>query len=99
MARFCADAGQRVKTNFTISAAPRYARTMFLVFAAAVASSASATHTGVRSVATGQAVVRILESVRLRVGSDRAESGQPVRSMLIRGEDGSRVPARLVEFE
>jgi hypothetical protein len=43
--------------------------------------------------------IRIVNSVRLRVGAERSEEGRPLRMISLRGESGSLVPAKVVEFE
>jgi len=69
-----------------------------LVLLAATAAAA-AQPAPVAAVARAQVSIRVLNSVRLRVGADTSEDGRPVRSAMIRDTDGSRLPAKLVEFE
>jgi hypothetical protein len=52
-----------------------------------------------RSVAYARATVRIVSAVKLRVGAVRSEEGHLVLLKTIRGDDGARRAARLVEFE
>lgn len=69
-----------------------------LMLVAAIAAAA-AEPAAPRAVAQARASIRILSAVRLRVGAEQSDDGRPVRSSMIREIDGSRVPAKLVEFE
>ena len=75
----------------------RYETIMIMMMAAIAAASANPAGTGRFSV-QAQATVRIVSSVRLRVGAERSEDGRPVRNATIRS-DGGRLAAKLVEFE
>jgi len=78
----------------------RYETAMLMVVAAALAASASSGPPAQGAVSVqARATIRIVSATRLRVGSERSEEGLPVRLASIRGEDGGRQPARLVEFE
>lgn len=73
---------------------------MLLAVAAALLSSSAAPQ-AMQSTSSAQAraTIRIVASTRLRVGAERSEDGRPLRLITIRGEDGSLVPAKVVEFE
>jgi hypothetical protein len=70
-----------------------------LVAAALAASSPIGLANPARQSAQASATVRILPAVRLRVGADRAESGELLKATTIPAANGSRIPAKLVEFE
>jgi hypothetical protein len=74
---------------------------MLLAYAAAaIAVSASAPPVeGIKYSVQGRVTIRIVNSVRLRVGAERSEEGRPLRMISLRGESGSLVPAKVVEFE
>jgi len=65
----------------------------------AVAPAASATPLSSRASASAQASVRILSAAKVRLGSDTQPEGYKVTAGQIRLEDGSRHPAKLVEFQ
>lgn len=71
---------------------------MLLLLAATVAA-ATPPAPSTYAVARAQVSIHILSSASLRVGADRSEEGQPVRSAMIRDVDGTRIPAKLLEFE
>ncbi|MEO7187690.1 MAG: hypothetical protein ABIW58_04685 [Sphingomicrobium sp.] len=71
---------------------------MLLLLAATVAAT-TPPPARAYAVARAQVSIRILTSASLRVGAERSEEGLPVRSAMIHDVDGTRVPARLVEFE
>ena len=78
----------------------RYDGAMLLVAAAVLAASAPAAPQAQAALAVrAQATIRILSSARYREGADRSEDGRPARPIKIRNEDGTRVPAKVVEFE
>jgi hypothetical protein len=52
-----------------------------------------------RATSQAQAMIRVVTSVKLRVGAEQSEQGHPLRSVTIPADDGQRVPAKLVEFE
>jgi hypothetical protein len=109
MPRRCPAAGRKLKTFFTISAAARYGADMLLWFiAAAAAASAlpasaqsSAGPTG--AVLQARATVRIVSGARVKLGpqqtTDRQSSDVPPQRDTIVVADGSRRPAKLIEFE
>ena len=49
--------------------------------------------------ASAQATVRILSAAKIRLGSDVQPEGYKLSASSVRLEDGSRRPAKLVEFQ
>jgi hypothetical protein len=72
-----------------------------LVLIAALAASASGSPQppSAASTARATATIRIVSSVRLKVGTERTEEGQPLKTVTIRAENGALTEARLAEFE
>jgi hypothetical protein len=110
MPRRCPAAGRKLKSFFTISAAARYGADMLLWFIAAAAAAASALPASAQSSAgpTGavlqaRATVRIVSGARVKLGpqqtSNLQSSDVPPQRDTIVVADGSRRPAKLIEFE
>lgn len=72
---------------------------MLFALAAALVSSSPAPPAMQTASARARATVRIVTATRLRVGATSSEEGRPLRLISIRGEGGTQVPAKVVEFE
>ena len=72
---------------------------MLMLLAAALTASAQSLPVSGVAVARGQATIRIVSAVRLRVGAERSEDGHAVERSTIQAEDGRRQPAMLVQFQ
>jgi hypothetical protein len=91
--------GRRVKSFFTIVRTVRYGWIMLLLALTALAAAPTSPPMFARATSQAQAMIRVVTSVKLRVGAEQSEQGHPLRSVTIPADDGQRVPAKLVEFE
>ena len=73
--------------------------TFLLAAAASHGGQAAATHVPTKSVASAQAFVRILPGAKISLSAEPQPAGHKLNPATITVEDGSRRPAKLVEFQ
>ena len=71
----------------------------FLLAAAATDGLPASPPQPVKAAVSAQALVRILPGAKVALGPDAIKQGYTLNAATVRFEDGSRRPARLVEFE
>ena len=72
---------------------------LWFVASAALAASAPATSGPTHALVEARATVRILSGVRLKLDSPINADAPPAHDAVVVERDGSRRPARLIEFE
>lgn len=88
------------KTLFTILAAPRYARAMLWLFAAAMTATLEpqAPPSSPAVTAQARAVIRVISGVRLKLDAEHNLDAPSARQTVL-AANGSVQPARLIEFQ